>query len=133
MVERPAAVLALDASQVDPDLALQLQVLGLAEVVLQQDELRRDGGVGLQLEHEMPVRLLQGQQGVGGARDQALDGVEGRGLGGELRGVVHQDRLEHFGADGMPPRRSVAPNCLKLQLGRRWQWGLFSSSRVMSP
>ena len=97
VVERPAAVLALDAAQVDADLALQLQVLGLAEVVLQQDELRRDGAVGLQLEHEVTVRPLRLQQGVQGAGDELLHAVEGRRrLGGLGGGVVHDSSSNAF-------------------------------------
>ena len=56
MIERPAAVRALDAAQIDPDLALQLQVRRLAEIMDEQDVFRRDGGV--RLEFEAPVTVL---------------------------------------------------------------------------
>ncbi len=89
-------MLALDTAQIDADLALQLQVLWLAQIMLQQDEFGRDGGVGLQLEHEVPVGPLQVQQGPRGARDKRLDLVEGGGGGTKGRGVVHAQACRAF-------------------------------------
>ncbi len=49
-------MLALDAAQIDADLALQLQVGRLAKIMDEQHIFRRDGGVGFQLED--PVAIL---------------------------------------------------------------------------
>ena len=49
---------ALDAAQIDGDLALELGVDRLAEIVPQQHVFGRNGGVGLELEHPMAVGLL---------------------------------------------------------------------------
>ena len=80
MEQRPAAMVALDAAQIDADLALQLEVIRLAEIVAQQDVLGRDGRVGLQLEDPVAVVALLAQQRLRGAADvvararrQALD------------------------------------------------------------
>ena len=84
MEQRPAAVLALDAAQVDADLALQLQVFRLAQVVVEQHVFGRDGGVGLQLEHPVPVRPLQPQQAIawrGPRRPSRTSSVGGRVMG----------------------------------------------------
>ena len=53
---------ALDAAQIDRDLALELGVDRLAAEVAHQHIFGRDGGVGLELEHPMAVRLLALEQ-----------------------------------------------------------------------
>ena len=75
MEQRPAAMLALDAAQIDADLALQLEVVRLAEIVAQQDVFRRDGGVGLQLEDPVAVVALLAHQRLRGAIDVVVEPV----------------------------------------------------------
>ena len=58
MIQRPAAVIGLDAAQIDADLALQFEVRRLGEIVHEQDIFRRDRRVGLELEHPMAVLAL---------------------------------------------------------------------------
>ena len=67
---------ALDAAQVDADLALQLEVRRLGEVVHHQHVFGRDRGVGFELEHPMPVRLLLGEERVGRGADVLLQRIE---------------------------------------------------------
>ena len=107
--QRPAAVLALDAAQVDADLALQLQVVRLAEIVAQQHVFGRDGGVGLQLEHPVAVRPAGGAAGrrvarVDGAR-RAPDGRR-RGAGESMRAASSIGALYHGAL--RPSARSAA-------------------------
>ena len=61
----PAVMRALAAAQIGRDLGFQFRVDGLAEVMPHQDIFGGDGGVGLEFEHPMPIRTLDGQQGVG--------------------------------------------------------------------
>ena len=75
MIERPAAMLALDAAQVIADLPFELEVGRLGEVVHQQDIFRRDGGVGLELEHPMAVAALLLEQGRRRVAQHPLDGI----------------------------------------------------------
>lgn len=79
---------ALHAAQVDADLVLQRGVDPVQEV-LQQDIFRRDGGVGLQLEQEMPVRVLLRAQRRGRAVDRCGQAIVGSG--GIHRGVYTAD------------------------------------------
>ena len=58
MEQRPAAVLALDAAQIDGDLALQLGIHRLGQIMTQQHIFGRNGGIGFELEAPVPVRLL---------------------------------------------------------------------------
>ena len=60
--QRPAAVVALDAAQIDRDLSFQLGIDRLAEIVPQQHIFGRNSGVGLELEHPVAVRTLLRQQ-----------------------------------------------------------------------
>ncbi len=78
MKQRPAAVLALDAAQIDGDLRLELGIDRLGQIVSQQHVFGRDRGVGLQLEHPVAVRALQGQQRAGRRLDTALHGCRRR-------------------------------------------------------
>ena len=55
MEQRPAAMRALDAAQVDGDLGLQLGIDGLGEIVAQQHIFGRDGRVRFEFEHEVAV------------------------------------------------------------------------------
>ena len=59
--QRPAAVAALDAAQIDRDFLFKLGINRLAEVMPQQHVFGGNGGVGLELEHPMAVRTLQRQ------------------------------------------------------------------------
>src|SRR3546814_8927044 len=53
----PAAMAALNAAQIDSELALNLDI-DLVEEMLEQDVLGRNDSVRFQFEHPMPVRLL---------------------------------------------------------------------------
>ena len=66
-------VRALDAAQVVGDLAFLIAIFRLAEIVLQEEVFGRDRGVGLELEHPVAVRLLEGRQRIGGALDGAVE------------------------------------------------------------
>jgi hypothetical protein len=79
--QRPAAVRALDGAQVGADLLLQLR-LDTVEEVLQQHVFGRNGGVGFQLEHPVPVGMLPPRQGGAGAADGVLHRRAGRGTPG---------------------------------------------------
>ena len=63
---------ALDAAQIDRDLALELGVERLAAEVAHQHVFGRDGGVGLELEHPMAVRLLAIEQRARGPLNAVL-------------------------------------------------------------
>ncbi len=88
----------LEAAQVVRRLALKIEV-GLAEEVLDQNGFRRDGGVGLEIELEMPVLVLRPQQRRRGARDRLLGAIVRRRAGGGLEigrrieGKEHQARI----------------------------------------
>ena len=71
MEKRPAVMLALDAAQIDRDLAFEFGIDGLAEIMAQQDIFGRDRRVGLEFEHPMAVRLLHLQQRIGCPLDGA--------------------------------------------------------------
>ena len=62
--QRPAAMRALDAAQIDGDLGFERGIDRLAEIVPQQHVFGRDGGVGLELEQPMAVGALARQQRV---------------------------------------------------------------------
>ncbi len=70
--QRPAAVRALDGTNIPGDPRLEFR-LDAAEIVLEQDELRRDRHVGLQLEDPMSVGVLQGDQRFAGARNRLVE------------------------------------------------------------
>ena len=89
--QRPAAVVALDAAEIDADLGLEHRV-DAVEVVFQQDVFGRDGGVRLQLEDPVAVLVLAPQQGGRGWRD---GGVERRVVRVMARGAG-PDRLASY-------------------------------------
>ena len=60
--QRPAAVRALDAAQIDRDLGFERGIDRLAEIMPQQHIFGRNGGVGFELEHPMAVGALAGEQ-----------------------------------------------------------------------
>ncbi len=93
--QRPAAVVVvgLDAPQVDRDLALELGGDGLAEIVPQQHVFGWNGGVGLELEHPMPIGTLQREQRVRRGIDAAVERRDGRLFGGH---GAHHDMLIRF-------------------------------------
>ena len=72
MKQGPAAVVALDAAQIDADLALQREVIGFAQVVTQEDVFGRNGRVGFEFEHPVPIGALALEQGLGGQIDRAV-------------------------------------------------------------
>ena len=83
MHQRPAAVRALNAAEVDRDLGFQRRIDRLAEIVPQQNVFGRDGRVGLKLEHEMTVRLPEIEETARGGADAAPECgiVDRRGCG----------------------------------------------------
>ena len=105
--QRPTAVLALDATQIDRDLGFELARHRLGEIVAQQDIFGRNGGVGFELEHPMPVRLLQGEQRAGGRLDAPLRSGARRGgyLGGGER-ALHVHTVTRGRRDRPPDCRS---------------------------
>ena len=70
--QRPAAVPALGCADIPGDPRLQFR-LYTAEIMLEQDEFRRDRHVGLQFEDPMSVRMLQGDQRFAGSRDRLVE------------------------------------------------------------
>ncbi len=66
---------ALNPAQVIRDLGLKRGVDRLAEVVTKQHILGGNGGIGLQLEHPMSIRLSATKQGARGRRDARLQGA----------------------------------------------------------
>ncbi len=86
LVERPAMVLVrLAAAQVAADLALQLGIHRLAQIVAEQHVFGGDRGIGFQLEHPVAIVLLGVEQGGGGAADGGFHGSAqlfgGNGIG----------------------------------------------------
>ena len=70
MDQRPSAVLLLQAAEIAGDLRFQRWV-GLAQEMQQRDVLRRNGGVGFQLEHPVTIGALTLKQ----RRSRRLDGT----------------------------------------------------------
>ena len=95
MKQRPAAVFALDAPQIDGDLCLQRHIDRLGEIVPQQHVLGRNSGVGLQLEHPMAIRPLQVEQRARGRLDAALQVRQSRCPFDSLDGV-HRHLAAYF-------------------------------------
>ncbi len=96
MEQRPAAIRALDAAQIDADPAFQLRV-DPVEVVLQQDVLGRDRRIRLQLEQPVAVGgLPRAERGLGGVDG----GLEGVGLGAGQRFARHHPSRLMRHADG---------------------------------
>src|ERR1700742_4372484 len=62
VIERPAAMVGLDAAQIDADLALELEVRRLGEVMDEEHVFRRDRRVGFELEHPRAARPLTADQ-----------------------------------------------------------------------
>ena len=60
--QRPAAVIALDAAQIDRDLGFKRGIDRLAEIMPQQHVFGGNGGVGFEFEHPMAVRALLREQ-----------------------------------------------------------------------
>ena len=92
--ERPAAVRALRPAQIDADPRLERRV-GLAQVALEQDVLRGNGRVGLELEHPVAVPALFRKQRCGRTLHAC---IERRG-----RDVVRVDICQRI--DGRLPER----------------------------
>ena len=87
--ERPAAVRALDATQILRDLGLEHGIDRLAAVMPQQDIFGGNRGVGFQLEHPMPVGLLAIEQRRRRMRDAAIERVVGLAWGSRCHGCGH--------------------------------------------
>ena len=71
MEQRPSPVRALSCANILGDPRLQFR-LNAAEIVLEQDELRRDRHIGFQLEDPVSVRVLQGDERLAGLRDRLV-------------------------------------------------------------
>src|SRR6516162_4494210 len=74
--QRPTAIGTLGRTDVLGDACLELG-LDLAEIMLEQNELRRDSNVGLQLEDPMPVRVLECYQRFACSHDRFVEPVRG--------------------------------------------------------
>ena len=68
-------MVALNPAQVIGDLAFQHGVDRLAEIVPKQHIFRRDGAVGFQFEHPVPVRLPEAKQCARRRGDAGLQGA----------------------------------------------------------
>ncbi len=85
--QRPAAVLALDAAQIDGDLGFEGGIDRLAAEMPQQHVFGWDGGIGLELEHPVAVIALQAEQSaIGGTKRR---GHAGAGVGSVGEGEAH--------------------------------------------
>ena len=71
MEERPTAIRALVCANISGDARLQLR-LDLPEIVLKQNELGRDGRIGLKFEDPMSVGVLQRHQRLATAEDRIV-------------------------------------------------------------
>ena len=135
--QRPAAMRALDAAQIDGDLRFERGIDRLAEIVPQQHVFGRNGGVGLKLEHPMPVRPLAREQGIGRGGDRALErGCASRfAVGQMVQGVGHRayrqfivaiklgrpvagpyrafDRRRQAGCGPIAGEQEIIPSCLR--------------------
>src|SRR5262249_34121285 len=89
--QRPAAMLTLDAPEIDRDLRLESGVDGLAEIVPQQDIFGGNGRVRLELEDPMTVLSLNGEEGARRPLDGAIEQAGRRlgRIGKSDRGVWH--------------------------------------------
>ena len=90
--QRPAAVFALDAAQIDRDLGFERGINRLAEVMPQQHIFGRNGGVGFELEHPMAVGALAGEQRLRRFLDVRFEGVSSSG-GASIVSFVRLDGL----------------------------------------
>ncbi len=70
--QRPPAIRALGGAQISCDALFELRV-DRAEIVLQEDVLGRDRGVGFQVEHPVAVLLLQRQEQFDRSRDGGIE------------------------------------------------------------
>ena len=95
--QRPAAMSALDAAQIDADLLFERQIVGFAEEVAKQHIFRRDRRVGLEFETPVAIRALAGEQRGGRRADAPLDFVE--------RMLVVQPEI--YLEPSAPPRRAL--------------------------
>src|SRR5258707_11717676 len=88
--QRPAAMDTLNPVQVIRDLGFQYGVDRIAEVMTKQHILGGNGGIGLQFEDPMPIRLSIAKQSARCRRDARLQGT---GLNGDgLVGGMHLAR-----------------------------------------
>jgi hypothetical protein len=62
--QRPAAVRALHAPQINADLALELGINRLSQVMAHENIFGRNGAIGLELEDPMPIRFCCSQRAV---------------------------------------------------------------------
>src|SRR5690606_1699189 len=92
--ERPAAMRALDATQINADLALELGIHRLAAVMAHQHIFGRDRRIGFKFEAEMAVCLAVRQNALGRRGDAAVELVERNATEiAQRRRVVHRVHL----------------------------------------
>src|SRR5208282_589120 len=111
-----AAVVALDAAQIDGDLGLKRRVHRLAEVMPQQHVFGGNGRVGLELEHPVAVRPLLREQRLPCLLDvpfetiaeRTRDRLLRRRLEGLFDGVFHHCNFAMISAARLPDR--IAPS-----------------------
>ena len=71
--KRPASVWGLNAAQIRGDHSLECGIYRFSQVVPHQHVLGRYRGVGLELEHEMAVRVLQTHECSGSRANRRLE------------------------------------------------------------
>ena len=105
--ERPAAVVALHAPEVDGDQPFEFEVRRLAAEMLQQHVFGRDRRVGLELEAPMPVAVLTGEERLRGLRDMTLQRLGRRRRLGAVQSNIHSETPEAKRARGARARVST--------------------------
>ena len=75
--QRPAAMRALDAAQIDRDFLFEHGIDRLSQIMPQQHVFGRNGGVSFELEHPMAVGALARQQRIRRASNAPLQRVGG--------------------------------------------------------
>src|SRR6185295_16935180 len=118
VVQRPAAMaVALDRADILGKLRLALR-LALAQEPVEENIFRRDRCIGLELEDEMPVGLLQGGKRLGTVHGDVAGMRSKRRRGGNLGHVDRGGTRCHR----WKPRWSRR---LSAQLGLRWLVSIF--------
>ena len=102
-------MLALNAAKIDGDQALELKIGLLAAKVPQEHIFGRDRRVGLEFETPVAVLMLTGEQGLGRARDMALERLRRRRHLRWIESDVHGETFtRRLGAVAPGPRTMEA-------------------------
>ena len=91
--KRPAAMVALNAPQIDGDQSLEFEIGLFAAKVSQQHIFGRDRRIGLEFETPMAVLVLTGEQRLRRPRNVAFERLRGRGDLRLIEGDVHVETL----------------------------------------